>query len=105
MTNRTNAQVLQVICRKARQYRFVNLVLAERSLIPCKAKAPQPNDNVRDGGLSLLSGHDRPNEKGCPAQVLAPSARARSSEYVRWRIPRGLSGKARTGPGCRRAAY
>ena len=29
--------------------------------------------DVHDGGLTLPSKHDRPNEKGCPAQVLSVS--------------------------------
>jgi hypothetical protein len=73
MTNRTNADFFQVLLRRAREDPFVYLVIAERSLILSKAKAPQPNHNVHDGGLTLPSTHDRPNDKGCPAQVLSVS--------------------------------
>ena len=44
-----DAQLLQVLGRQAGKNRFVNLVLAERSLILSKAKAPQPNHNVHWG--------------------------------------------------------
>ena len=73
MPERGNAKLFQVLLRQAREDPFVYLVIAERSLIPSKAKAPQPNHNVHDGGLTLPSTHDRPNEKGCPAQVLLVS--------------------------------
>ena len=49
MPQRGNAKLLQVLSRQARKNRFVNLVLAERSLILSKAKAPQPNHNVHRG--------------------------------------------------------
>ena len=55
MTNRTNADFLQVLLRQAREDPFVYLVLAERSLILSKAKAPQPDHDVHDGGLTLPS--------------------------------------------------
>ena len=44
-----DAQIRQVISRQGRKNRFVNLVFAERSLIPSKAKAPQPDHDVHDG--------------------------------------------------------
>src|ERR1700731_3564730 len=44
-----DAKLLQVLSRQARKNRFVNLVLAERSLILSKTKAPQPNHDVHDG--------------------------------------------------------
>src|SRR6516225_10934709 len=44
-----DAKLLQVLVRQARKNSFVNLVFAERSLILCKAKAPQPNHDVHDG--------------------------------------------------------
>jgi hypothetical protein len=74
MTDDADAQILQVFRRQARKNRLVNLVLAERSLILSEAKAPQPDHDVHDGGLPLPSTHDRPNEKGCPVQVLSGQA-------------------------------
>ena len=41
-----DAKLLQVLVRQARKNRFVNLVVAERSLILSKAKAAQPNHHV-----------------------------------------------------------
>jgi hypothetical protein len=43
-----DAEVPQILRRKVRKNRFVNLVLAERSLILSKAKAPQPDHDVHD---------------------------------------------------------
>jgi hypothetical protein len=43
-----DAKLLQVLSRQARKNRFVNLILAERSLILSKAKAPQPDHDVHD---------------------------------------------------------
>jgi hypothetical protein len=48
MTNRADADFLQVLLRQAREDLFVYLVLAERSLILAKAKAPQPNHHIHD---------------------------------------------------------
>ena len=53
MTQRRNAKLLQVLVRQTRKNRLVDVILAERSLILSEAKAPQPNHNVHDGGLSL----------------------------------------------------
>ena len=53
MTNRTDAKLLQVLRRQARKNRLVYLVFAERSLILSEAKAPQPDHDVHDGGLTL----------------------------------------------------
>ena len=49
MPERRNAKLLQVLSRQARKNRFVYLILAERSLILSKAKAPQPDHDVHDG--------------------------------------------------------
>ena len=68
-----DAKLLQVLLRQPWKNRLVNLVLAERSLVLSEAKAPQPDHDVHDGGLSLHSMHDRPNDKGCPAQALSVS--------------------------------
>ena len=53
MTNRTDADFLQVLLCQAREDPFVNLVLAERSLVSFEAKAPQPTSEVHDGALGL----------------------------------------------------
>ena len=45
---RGDAKLLQVLVRQARKNRFVYVILAERSLILSKAKAPQPDHNVHD---------------------------------------------------------
>ena len=49
MSECRDAKLLQVLSRQAGKNRFVNLVLAERSLILSKAKAPQPDHDVHDG--------------------------------------------------------
>jgi hypothetical protein len=43
MTNRADADLLQVLRREARQGLFVNLVLAEFRLVSFEAEAPQPS--------------------------------------------------------------
>jgi hypothetical protein len=48
MTNRTNADFLQVLLREAPQDPFVNLVLAECGLVSFEAEAPQPISEVHD---------------------------------------------------------
>ena len=42
MTDRTNADFLQVLQREAEKDPLIYLVLAERRLIPFEAQAPQP---------------------------------------------------------------
>ena len=49
MPERRDAKLFQVFRRQARKNRLVNLILAERSLILSKAKAPQPDHDVHDG--------------------------------------------------------
>ena len=49
MTNRTDAKLLQVLVRQARENRLVYLIFAECSLILPEAQAPQPDHNVHDG--------------------------------------------------------
>ena len=44
-----DAKLLQVLLRQPWKNRLVNLVLAERSLILSKAKAPQPRHDIRWG--------------------------------------------------------
>ena len=46
MTNRSNADFLQVLLRQTRQDPFVNLVLAEGPLVSFEAKAPQPIPDI-----------------------------------------------------------
>ena len=57
MPDDADAQILQVLRRQARKDRFVNLVLAERSLILSKAEAPQPNHNVHDDAPAGRNGY------------------------------------------------
>jgi len=57
-----DAQVLQVFRRQARKNRFVDLVLAEGSLISFEAKAPQPTSEVHHGTLN-----------GLPLMIVQPS--------------------------------
>jgi hypothetical protein len=49
MTNRTNADFLQVLLGQVREDPFVDLVVAESRLVFFEAKAPQPNHNVHEG--------------------------------------------------------
>jgi hypothetical protein len=62
---------------------LVNLVLAERSLVPTSAKASEPNDDLHGGRLTLPRGHDRPGEKTCLAVL------------VGWRGRRNIAGPRR----------
>ena len=57
MTNRTNADFLQVFLREAREDPFVYFVFAERSLVLSEAQAPQPTSEVHDGALTLVACH------------------------------------------------
>jgi hypothetical protein len=52
MPQRGNAELLQVLSRQAGKNRFVDLILAEDSLVFPKAKAPQPNHDVHYGAPS-----------------------------------------------------
>ena len=52
-----DAKLVQVLRRQAPQDRFVNLVLAERSLILSKAKAPQPYHYVHDDAPAGRNGY------------------------------------------------
>ena len=51
MTDRTNADFLQVLSSQARQDPFVDFVVAECRLVFFEAQAPQPDHNVHDGRL------------------------------------------------------
>jgi hypothetical protein len=46
MTDKTDAQIPQVVCRQGRQDRIVDLIFAECRLVPFEAKAPQPTPDV-----------------------------------------------------------
>jgi hypothetical protein len=54
---------------------LVNLILAERSLVPTSAEAPEPNDNLYGGRLILPRAHDRPSEKTCLAVLVGRRGR------------------------------
>ena len=49
MTNRTNADFLQVLLGQVREDPFVDLVVAESRLVFFEAQAPQPDHDVHDG--------------------------------------------------------
>jgi hypothetical protein len=51
MSNNTDTKVLQVLGCQARQDRFVDVVPAERRLIPFEAQAPQPTPDIPGGVL------------------------------------------------------
>ena len=55
MSDNTDAQILQVVCRQTRQDRLVDLIFAECRLIPFEAKAPQPTPDVHHRALALAS--------------------------------------------------
>ena len=48
MTDRTNANFLQVLLRQVGQDPSVNLILTECRLVSLEAKAPQPRFKVHD---------------------------------------------------------
>jgi hypothetical protein len=52
MTNRANADFLQVLRREAWQDLFGNLVFAKCGLVLPKTEAPQPDHNVHDGACN-----------------------------------------------------
>jgi hypothetical protein len=49
MSNRTNADFLQVLLGQVREDPFVDLVVAESRLVFFEAQAPQPDHHVHDG--------------------------------------------------------
>src|SRR6266496_1009618 len=53
MSDNTDAQILQVVCRQTRQDRLVDLIFAECRLIPFEAKAPQPTPDVHHRAPTL----------------------------------------------------
>src|SRR5215467_4811471 len=48
MSDRTNAQLLQVLRRQPRQDRIVDLILSECGLVSFEAKTPQPTLDVHE---------------------------------------------------------
>jgi hypothetical protein len=56
VTDRTNADFLQVLLCEAREDPLVYLVVAERSLVSFEAQAPQPNHDIH-GGAPTLPAH------------------------------------------------
>ena len=77
MAESLDAKLLEVLRRQARQNLLVDLVLAERGLIPFETKAPQPFSDVH-GGAACLAGRDDPSdETACPGQASARRTHAR----------------------------
>jgi hypothetical protein len=66
VSNNAYAEILQVLCRQARQDRLVDRILAECRLILSEVKAPQPTSEVHIGSLTSPGTHDRPGETTCP---------------------------------------
>src|SRR6516162_2907968 len=48
MSDRTNAQILQVLRRQPRQNRIIDLILSECGLVSFEAKTPQPTLDVHE---------------------------------------------------------
>jgi hypothetical protein len=67
MTNRADADFLQVLCREAWQDLFGNLILAESGLISLKAEAPQPHCHIHDSAqrAPVAPMHHRPRVPTC----------------------------------------
>src|SRR5262245_1767370 len=60
MPDKTDAQILQVVCRQGRQDRLVDLIFAECRLIPFETKAPQPTPDVHHRALTLAANAPHP---------------------------------------------
>jgi hypothetical protein len=71
-----------VFRRQVRQNRLVDLFLAERSLVPSKVKAPQPNQTSM---TTRPTAHDRPSKKG------VSSGSSLFSSLLPWPPERGRS--------------
>lgn len=56
MAECVDAKLLEVLRRQARQNLLIDLVLAERGLIPFETKAPQPFSEVHGGAAHLPDG-------------------------------------------------
>ena len=65
VTDRTNADFLQVLLREARQDPLVYLVIAECRLVSFEAQAPQPTSDVHRGAPVRLALHDPLRETAC----------------------------------------
>src|SRR6516162_4231613 len=52
MPNKTDAQILQVVCRQGRQDRLVDLIFAECRLVLFEAETPQPTPEIHNGVLT-----------------------------------------------------
>jgi hypothetical protein len=68
MTDCRDAKLLQGLVRQAGKNRLVYLILAERSLILSKAKAPQPDHDVHDEAHISGGVHHLPGKRGCPGR-------------------------------------
>ena len=102
MTNRANANFLEVFLRQLRQDALVDLVLAKASLVLLKAKASEP---VADIQWSLtLVGHD--------AGLCRPERTCLGGPHCPWRVrqcvpgvSRPLTAKSTSGLGCVSAGH
>src|SRR4029077_2184858 len=100
MAESLDAKLLEVLRRQPRQNLLVDLVLAERGLIPFETKAPQPFSEVH-GSAACLAGRDDPSdETACPGQASArrtarPVAGVPARTYPKgvWRIADGIDGR------------
>jgi hypothetical protein len=52
MSDRTDAQLLQVLSRQTRQDRIIDLVFSEYGPVSFEAETPQPNLDVREDAVS-----------------------------------------------------
>src|SRR5262249_538670 len=76
MTDKTDAQIPQVVCRQGRQDRTVDLIFAECRLVPFEAKAPQPTPDVHHRALTLAC---------CARAASGHAAAAPPSSEMNWR--------------------
>ena len=80
MTNRANADFLQVLGREAWQDLFGNLVLAKCGFVLPKTEAPQPDHNVHDGACNRSGGHHPLGQGGCPGWRWSSQGLAKPAE-------------------------
>src|SRR5262244_3659984 len=66
MSDRTNAQLLQVFRRQPRQDRIVDLILSECRLVSFEVKTPQPTLDVYEALHLLLLRHRRHSQRHSP---------------------------------------
>src|SRR5215813_7714669 len=79
MTDKTDAQIPQVVCRQGRQDRTVDLIFAECRLVPFEAKAPQPTPDVHHRALTLACccrAAEQGDELAAATHSITSSARA-----------------------------